>query len=165
MKKITHIAYSVVLTMLFLWHWIGESLKTDQRDMVHAPKQLNKDQNFHSNPTKKQSHATIDVFMWSKIKQLFEPYLSFWDNFGVGEDSSMLNRILWPHYVFAITYTLLCKMLYHNICHIFINIFQTVGLHFSAVKFTRGNEKNTSFILIPKSPKVWKKLSNRTRLL
>ena len=36
--------------------------------------------------------------------------------------------------------------------HIFINIFQTV--HFSAVKFTRGNEKNTSFLLIPKSPKV-----------
>ncbi len=35
--------------------------------------------------------------------------------------------------------------------HIFINIFQTV--HFAAVKFTRGNEKNTSFLLIPKSPK------------
>ncbi len=39
--------------------------------------------------------------------------------------------------------------------HIFINIFQTV--HFSAVKFTTGNEKNMSFLLIPKSPKVWKK--------
>ncbi len=39
--------------------------------------------------------------------------------------------------------------------HIFINIFQTV--HFSAVKFTRGNEKNMSFLLIPKSPTVWKK--------
>ncbi len=39
--------------------------------------------------------------------------------------------------------------------HIFINIFQTV--HFPAVKFTRGNEKNTSFLLIPKSPKVWEK--------
>ena len=39
--------------------------------------------------------------------------------------------------------------------HIFINIFQTV--HFSAVKFTRGNEKNMSFLLIPKSQKVWKK--------
>ncbi len=36
--------------------------------------------------------------------------------------------------------------------HIFINIFQTV--HFSAMKFTRGNEKNTSFLLIPKSPKI-----------
>ncbi len=39
--------------------------------------------------------------------------------------------------------------------HIFINIFHTV--HFSAVKFTRGNEKKMSFLLIPKSPKVWKK--------
>ncbi len=36
--------------------------------------------------------------------------------------------------------------------YIFINIFQTV--HFSAVKFTRGNEKNMSFLLIPKSLKV-----------
>ncbi len=35
---------------------------------------------------------------------------------------------------------------------IFINIFQTV--YFSAVKFTRSNEKNMSFLLIPKSPKV-----------
>ncbi len=35
---------------------------------------------------------------------------------------------------------------------IFINIFQTV--HFSAVKFTRGNEKNMSFLLILKSTKV-----------
>ncbi len=39
--------------------------------------------------------------------------------------------------------------------HIFINIFQPV--HFSAVKFTRGNEKNMNFVLIPKSLKVWKK--------
>ncbi len=39
--------------------------------------------------------------------------------------------------------------------HIFVNIFQTV--HFSAVKFTRGNEKNMSFLLISKSPKVWEK--------
>ncbi len=36
--------------------------------------------------------------------------------------------------------------------HIFINIFQTV--HFSVVKFTRGNEKKMSFLLTPKSPKV-----------
>ncbi len=36
--------------------------------------------------------------------------------------------------------------------HIFINIFQTVD--FSAVKFTRGNEKNMSFLLTPKSHKV-----------
>ena len=38
--------------------------------------------------------------------------------------------------------------------HIFIIIFQTI--HFSAVKFTRGSEKNMSF-LIPKSLKVRKK--------
>ncbi len=36
--------------------------------------------------------------------------------------------------------------------HIFVNIFQTV--HFSAVKFIRSNEKNMSYLLIPKSPKV-----------
>ncbi len=36
--------------------------------------------------------------------------------------------------------------------HIFINIFQAV--HFSAVKFTRGNEKTMSFLLMPKSPNV-----------
>ncbi len=36
--------------------------------------------------------------------------------------------------------------------HIFINIFQTV--HFPAIKFSRGNQKNMSFLLIPKSPKV-----------
>ncbi len=39
--------------------------------------------------------------------------------------------------------------------NIFINTFQTV--YFSAVKFTRSNEKNMSFLLIPKSPKVWEK--------
>ncbi len=39
--------------------------------------------------------------------------------------------------------------------HIFTNIFRMV--HFSAVRFTRGNEKNMSFLLIPKSPKVWEK--------
>ncbi len=39
--------------------------------------------------------------------------------------------------------------------HIFMNIFQTA--YFSAVKFTRGNEKNMSFLLIPKSPKVGEK--------
>ena len=40
--------------------------------------------------------------------------------------------------------------------HIVINIFQTV--QFSAVIFTRGNEKNMSFLLIPKCHKVWKKI-------
>ena len=40
--------------------------------------------------------------------------------------------------------------------HIFIDIFQTV--HFSAVKFNRGNVKNMSSLnVIPKSLKVWKK--------
>ncbi len=39
--------------------------------------------------------------------------------------------------------------------HIFTNIFQMV--HFPAVKFTRGNKKITSFLLTPKSPKVWEK--------
>ncbi len=39
--------------------------------------------------------------------------------------------------------------------HIFVNIVQTI--HFTAVKFTRGTEKNRSFLLIPKSQKVWNK--------
>ena len=40
--------------------------------------------------------------------------------------------------------------------HIFItcNIFQAE--HFSAVKFVMGYKKNVSFLVIPKSPKVWK---------
>ena len=40
--------------------------------------------------------------------------------------------------------------------HIFINIFKTE--HFSAVKFSMGFEKNTSFLVVPKSPKVCKKV-------
>ena len=35
---------------------------------------------------------------------------------------------------------------------VFTNIFQTE--HFSAVKFAMGYEKNMSFLVIPKSPKV-----------
>ena len=38
--------------------------------------------------------------------------------------------------------------------YVLINIFQTV--HFSAVKFTSGNEKNVGFLLIPKFEKRWK---------
>ena len=38
--------------------------------------------------------------------------------------------------------------------HIFINIFQME--HFSAVKFAMGYEKNMSYHVISKSPKVWK---------
>ena len=40
--------------------------------------------------------------------------------------------------------------------NVFTNIFQTE--HFSAVKFAMGYEKNMSFLVIPKSPKVGKKL-------
>ncbi len=39
--------------------------------------------------------------------------------------------------------------------HIFIDIIQTI--HFSAEKFTMGNEKNMRFLLILKSPKVLEK--------
>ena len=39
--------------------------------------------------------------------------------------------------------------------HVFINIFQTE--HFSAVKFAKSYEKQMSFPVIPKSPRVWKK--------
>ena len=52
---------------------------------------------------------------------------------------------------FALAYidTSLCKRNYgYQTSHIFIT------LHFSAVKFNRGNEKNTSLLLIPKSQKV-----------
>ena len=40
--------------------------------------------------------------------------------------------------------------------HIVTNIFQ-MG-RFSAVKFAMGYEKNMSFLVIPKSPEVWKKV-------
>ena len=40
--------------------------------------------------------------------------------------------------------------------HIFINIFQTE--HLSALKYAKGYKKNMSFLVISKSPKVWKKL-------
>ena len=39
--------------------------------------------------------------------------------------------------------------------HIFINTFQTE--HFSPVKFAMGYEKNMSFLMMPKSPKVGEK--------
>ena len=39
--------------------------------------------------------------------------------------------------------------------HVFINIFQTE--HVSSVKFAMDYEKNVSFFVIGKSPKVWKK--------
>ena len=40
--------------------------------------------------------------------------------------------------------------------HVFINIFQTA--HFSAVKFAMSYENNMSFLVVVKSPKVWKKV-------
>ena len=42
---------------------------------------------------------------------------------------------------------------------LFINIFQIK--HFSAAKFYMGYEKHMSFLVIPKSPKVGKRLKNR----
>ena len=43
--------------------------------------------------------------------------------------------------------------------HFFINIFQTE--HFLAVNFSMGYEKNMSYLVIAKSPKVWKKKLKR----
>ena len=52
---------------------------------------------------------------------------------------------------------------YHNQTS-FIHIFQMK--HFSAVKFAMGYEKNMSFLVIPKFPKVWKAVEkNQTGLL
>ena len=62
----------------------------------------------------------------------------------------------------AVAYILLCKLNYGYVTitrHVFINIFQTE--HFSAVKFAMGYEKNMSFLVIGKSPKVWKKKLKR----
>ena len=56
----------------------------------------------------------------------------------------------------AATYILLCKIIMLTITkHVFINLFQTE--HFSAVKFAMGYKKNTSFLVIAKSHKAWKK--------
>ena len=43
--------------------------------------------------------------------------------------------------------------------HVFINIFQTK--HLSAVKVIMIYEKKISFLVIPKSPKVWKKVEKK----
>ena len=52
---------------------------------------------------------------------------------------------------------LLCKLFMVTITrHVFTNIFQTD--HFPAVTFSMGYEKNMSFFVIAKSPKVWKRL-------
>ena len=62
----------------------------------------------------------------------------------------MYEAILW----FAVAYILLCKFNCTITRHVFINIFPTE--HISAVKFGTGYKKNMSFLVIPKSPKVWK---------
>ena len=89
------------------------------------------------------------LFNWIIIKQ---------QNLGLKFQLNQSNRLetrkgyvfmLILHCVRLITVTITTSS------HIFINIFQTV--HFSAVKFTSGNEKNMSFLLIPKSQKGWKK--------
>ena len=54
----------------------------------------------------------------------------------------------------AVSYILLCKLIMVTITrNIFINIFQMEC--FSAVKFAMVYEKNMSFLVISKSPKVW----------
>ena len=60
----------------------------------------------------------------------------------------------------AVAYSLLCKLNYgHMTVHVFISIFQME--HFSAVKFDMAYEKNMSFLVIAKSPKVWNKKLKR----
>ena len=58
----------------------------------------------------------------------------------------------------AVVISILCKLFMATISrHVFINIFQTEL--FSVVNFYhRLLEKNASFLVILKSPKVWKKL-------
>ena len=63
----------------------------------------------------------------------------------------------------AIVYTLLCKLMVTISRHSFIHIFQTV--HFSAVKFTRGNEKNRILLLIPKSQKAWEEEFKKSEVI
>ena len=64
---------------------------------------------------------------------------------------------------FSVAYAILCHSLtmVTVTSHIFISIFQMV--HFSVVKFTRGNKNNMSFLLIPESQKVWKNLKQSDR--
>ena len=57
--------------------------------------------------------------------------------------------------VYAYTYCVIIMVTTAR--HIFINIFGTE--HFSALKFAVGFEKNTSFLGIPKSPKVGKRIA------
>ena len=59
----------------------------------------------------------------------------------------------------AVAYILLCK-LDINLHDIWLPQPDTFSLngHFSAVKFVMGYEKNMSFLVIAKSPKVWKKI-------
>ena len=69
-------------------------------------------------------------------------------NFGWNGQAICLD--VWSNFVY-------CSFLYLTITwHVFINIFQME--HFLAVKFGMAYEKNMSFLEVPKSPKVKKKL-------
>ena len=74
--------------------------------------------------------------------------------FQISVKSVLLFRYEKRLQILQFAYALLCKLNYGVTItsHNFINIFQTV--HSSAVKFTRDNEKNMNFLLIPKSQKV-----------
>ncbi len=102
--------------------------------MLKMPGPISQNGNFYSND------ASSPKISWFQIS--FESVLPF----GHKKRLSILQWSI-PYCVSLIMVTITS--------HIFINIFQTV--HFSAVKFTWGNEKNMSFLLIPKSPKVEEK--------
>ena len=75
-------------------------------------------------------------------------------NLSLNSQAVWMNRaILW----FAVAYILLCKLNYgyHNQARFHLCL-QTE--HVSAVKFNMGYEKNMSFLVIPKSPELWKKV-------
>ncbi len=74
-------------------------------------------------------------------------------------------RSVWKHEITYLPIPYCVSLIMVTITsHIFINIFQTV--HFSAVKFTRGNGKNMSFLLIYQNLRKFEKIrSNRTGFL
>ena len=80
-----------------------------------------------------------------KINHSKDANLKFWLNW-----SSCSDTVLY----IAVAFIFLCKLTISS--NIFIDIFQ--AKHFPAVKFAMGNEKNMSFLVIPKSPNIWKKI-------
>ncbi len=103
-------------------------------DLVKMPGPISQNGNFYSND------ASSPKIFWFQIS--FKSVKPF------GHKRSLrILQLPIPYCVSLIMVTI------HS--HIFIDIFQTV--RFSAVKFTRGNEKNMGFLLIPKSLKVWEK--------